>query len=169
MGCGIIFPRDFNFNKQNFNNINQQNEPDEFQNNCLDDLDHLSQSSHSGAENDSPFSDSDENSDFLELDQDWIAPNQLLEPSPNDFNQDPWGPPPVGRPNRPKHGQHEQNRKLKLKDDDYRGLKVDVYFTRNGIIIGQKQVSIPRGGFFPTIGMLSTAEKVKVDLHPLTG
>jgi len=47
--------------------------------------------------------------------------------------------------------------------------KVEVFFTRNGVIIGQKEIFIPKGGFYPTVGMLSTAEKVKVDLHPLTG
>jgi hypothetical protein len=49
------------------------------------------------------------------------------------------------------------------------GPKVEVFFTRNGVIVGQKEIAIPRGGFFPTIGMLSSAEKVKVELHPLTG
>lgn len=44
-----------------------------------------------------------------------------------------------------------------------------VFFTRNGKIVGTKQVSIPKGGFFPTVGMLSSCEKVRVDLHPLTG
>lgn len=49
------------------------------------------------------------------------------------------------------------------------GAVIQVFFTRNGKTIGQKEVCIPKGGFYPTVGMLSSAEKVKVDLHPLTG
>lgn len=50
-----------------------------------------------------------------------------------------------------------------------KGKKVKVFFKRNGKLIGLREVSVPRGGFFPTIGMTSCNEKVKVDLHPLTG
>eukprot|EP00062_Callorhinchus_milii_P023497 gi/632982406/ref/XP_007908119.1/ PREDICTED: SPRY domain-containing protein 3 [Callorhinchus milii] len=49
------------------------------------------------------------------------------------------------------------------------GTKVMVFFTRNGKIIGRKEAGVPFGGFYPTIGMLSSGEKVKVDLHPLSG
>lgn len=48
-------------------------------------------------------------------------------------------------------------------------LHPQVFFTRNGKIIGKKDAVVPSGGFFPTIGMLSCGEKVKVDLHPLSG
>ena len=44
-----------------------------------------------------------------------------------------------------------------------------VYFTRNGKIIGKKDVVLPRGGFYPTVGMMSKQEKVKVELRPLSG
>ena len=61
-----------------------------------------------------------------------------------------------------------------------------VYFTRNGKIIGKKDVVLPRGGFYPTVGMMSSQvrgqfvkvikntikylqEKVKVELKPLSG
>lgn len=44
-----------------------------------------------------------------------------------------------------------------------------VFFTRNGKIIGKREAVVPTGGFYPTIGMLSSGEKVKVDLHPLSG
>lgn len=62
-------------------------------------------------------------------------------------------------------------------DDDWRNnqrviectSKVKVFFTRNGKTVGVRQVRIPKGGFFPTIGMLSVQEKVRVDLRPLTG
>ena len=66
------------------------------------------------------------------------------------------------------------------------GDKVQVYFTRNGKIIGKKEVVLPKGGFYPTVGMMSSQEKVeiradqsqsltdflfqvKVELRPLSG
>ncbi|OCT93001.1 SPRY domain-containing protein 3 [Xenopus laevis] len=52
---------------------------------------------------------------------------------------------------------------------EHEGRKVMVFFTRNGKIIGKKESVLPHGGFYPTIGMLSIGEKVKVDLHPLSG
>ncbi|XP_031752088.1 SPRY domain-containing protein 3 [Xenopus tropicalis] len=52
---------------------------------------------------------------------------------------------------------------------EHEGRKVMVFFTRNGKIIGKKESVLPHGGFYPTIGMLSSGEKVKVDLHPLSG
>ncbi|KAM6977421.1 SPRY domain-containing protein 3 [Aplochiton taeniatus] len=49
------------------------------------------------------------------------------------------------------------------------GRKVTVFFTRNGKLMGRKEVGVPAGGLYPIVGMLSTGEKVKVDLHPLSG
>ncbi|RUS89914.1 hypothetical protein EGW08_002355 [Elysia chlorotica] len=49
------------------------------------------------------------------------------------------------------------------------GKKVKVFFKRNGKLIGLREVNVPRGGFFPTVGMMSCNEKVRVDLHPLSG
>ncbi|XP_013390022.1 SPRY domain-containing protein 3 isoform X2 [Lingula anatina] len=49
------------------------------------------------------------------------------------------------------------------------GTKVKVFFTRNGKTIGSREVKVPKGGFYPTVGMLSSDEKVRVDLRPLTG
>ncbi|XP_062517586.1 uncharacterized protein LOC134192844 [Corticium candelabrum] len=37
------------------------------------------------------------------------------------------------------------------------------FFTRNGILIGQKAVSIPEGGFYPMVGMHSRGEIVRVN------
>ncbi|KAK3101514.1 hypothetical protein FSP39_004141 [Pinctada imbricata] len=54
-------------------------------------------------------------------------------------------------------------------DKEEQGTKVQVFFTRNGKIVGLKHICIPKGGFYPTVGMLSSCEKVRVDLHPLTG
>ncbi|XP_061543261.1 SPRY domain-containing protein 3 [Phycodurus eques] len=53
--------------------------------------------------------------------------------------------------------------------EDLEGTKVTVFFTRNGNVVGRREVALPAGGFYPTIGMMSTGEKVKVDLHPLSG
>uniref|UniRef100_A0A672G2Z7 B30.2/SPRY domain-containing protein n=1 Tax=Salarias fasciatus TaxID=181472 RepID=A0A672G2Z7_SALFA len=53
--------------------------------------------------------------------------------------------------------------------EDLEGRKVMVFFTRNGSVVGRREVALPVGGFYPTIGMMSTGEKVKVDLHPLSG
>ncbi|KAG7471930.1 hypothetical protein MATL_G00103100 [Megalops atlanticus] len=54
-------------------------------------------------------------------------------------------------------------------EQEHEGRKVTVFFTRNGKIIGKREVMVPAGGFYPTIGMLSSGERVKVDLHPLSG
>ena len=40
------------------------------------------------------------------------------------------------------------------------GDKVEVYFTRNGKVIGKKEIVLPKGGFYPTVGMMSSQEKV---------
>ncbi|KAG8007897.1 SPRY domain-containing protein 3, partial [Nibea albiflora] len=53
--------------------------------------------------------------------------------------------------------------------EDLEGRKVMVFFTRNGKVVGRREVALPVGGLYPTIGMMSTGEKVRVDLHPLSG
>ncbi|XP_061909496.1 SPRY domain-containing protein 3 isoform X3 [Entelurus aequoreus] len=49
------------------------------------------------------------------------------------------------------------------------GRKVMVFFTRNRKLVGRREMALPPGGLYPTVGMLSNGEKVKVDLHPLSG
>ena len=44
-----------------------------------------------------------------------------------------------------------------------------VFFTRNGSNIGVRRVEMPESGFYPSVGMLSVNEKVRVNLRPLTG
>lgn len=46
---------------------------------------------------------------------------------------------------------------------------LQVFFTRNGKLMGRREMGVPPGGLYPTVGMLSSGEKVKVDLHPLSG
>ncbi|KAL3841690.1 hypothetical protein ACJMK2_019799 [Sinanodonta woodiana] len=65
--------------------------------------------------------------------------------------------------------EEDLNEKNGEEEEEGGGLKVQIFFTRNGKIIGQRQVRIPKGGFYPTVGMLSSCEKVRVDLRPLTG
>ena len=45
------------------------------------------------------------------------------------------------------------------------GSEVQVYFVHNGIELGHTTVNVPHGGLFPTIGMHSLSEKVKVELN----
>ncbi|XP_041654821.1 SPRY domain-containing protein 3 isoform X1 [Cheilinus undulatus] len=54
-------------------------------------------------------------------------------------------------------------------DQGQEGRKVTVFFTRNGKLMGRREMAVPPGGLYPTVGMLSSGEKVKVDLHPLSG
>ncbi|XP_068181665.1 SPRY domain-containing protein 3 isoform X2 [Antennarius striatus] len=54
-------------------------------------------------------------------------------------------------------------------EQEQEGRKVSVFFTRNGKLMGRREMALPPGGLYPTVGMLSTGEKVKVDLHPLSG
>ncbi|XP_076064885.1 SPRY domain-containing protein 3-like [Oratosquilla oratoria] len=49
------------------------------------------------------------------------------------------------------------------------GALVQVFFTRNGKMIGLREVHLPPGGFFPSVSMASLDERVRVDLRPLTG
>uniref|UniRef100_A0A8C4QVA9 SPRY domain containing 3 n=1 Tax=Eptatretus burgeri TaxID=7764 RepID=A0A8C4QVA9_EPTBU len=47
--------------------------------------------------------------------------------------------------------------------------KVMVFFTRNGKLLGKREARIPAGGFYPTVGMMSCFEMVRVELRPLSG
>lgn len=83
-----------------------------------------------------------------------------LTPSPNDIPDDDYD---------GSQSESEDEEWWKEKNNVENDTMVQVFFTRNGKTIGQKEVCIPKGGFYPTVGMLSISEKVKVDLHPLTG
>ncbi|XP_024859278.1 SPRY domain-containing protein 3-like [Kryptolebias marmoratus] len=54
-------------------------------------------------------------------------------------------------------------------EQEQEGRKVTVFFTRNGKLMGRQEMLVPPRGLYPTVGMLSSGEKVKVDLHPLSG
>uniref|UniRef100_S4RHY3 SPRY domain-containing protein n=1 Tax=Petromyzon marinus TaxID=7757 RepID=S4RHY3_PETMA len=54
-------------------------------------------------------------------------------------------------------------------EEERDGRDSQVFFTRNGKVVGRRDARVPPGGFFPTVGMLSCHEKVRVDLRPLSG
>ena len=47
--------------------------------------------------------------------------------------------------------------------------KCTVYFTKNGELVGETECVLPSGGFYPVVAMLSSDEKIRVNLRPLTG
>ena len=47
--------------------------------------------------------------------------------------------------------------------------KCTVYFTKNGELVGETECSLPKGGFYPLVAMLSKGERIRVDLYPLSG
>lgn len=181
MGCGIIFPRNYNSDgsKRISKSCKKSNissdESDRISLNSSSDerLERVSQSSHSGAENDSSV-ESDENEYYEdEWHKGWVFPvNNDVVPLKSRFlgfrqkmlAMPPMAAIPVGPPNG-----HNGIDRYEERNESHNWGRVEVFFTRNGVIIGQKEIPIPKGGFYPTVGMLSTAEKVRVDLHPLTG
>ena len=44
-----------------------------------------------------------------------------------------------------------------------------VYFTKNGEKVGESECTVPKGGFYPIVAMLSQGEKVRVNFKPLSG
>lgn len=59
--------------------------------------------------------------------------------------------------------------KPKKTSTDHNTLDCCVYFTKNGEVVGETKCTIPAGGFYPLVALLSSGEKIKVDLNPLTG
>ena len=55
------------------------------------------------------------------------------------------------------------------KSDSSRNQKCVVYFTKNNELIGETECSVPKGGFYPVVAMLSRGEKIRVNLYPLSG
>ncbi len=44
-----------------------------------------------------------------------------------------------------------------------------VYFTKNGDKVGETECTVPKGGFYPIVAMLSHGEKLRVNFNPLSG
>lgn len=49
------------------------------------------------------------------------------------------------------------------------GRTITVYFTKNGEEIGETECTLPSGGYYPVVAMLSRGEKIKVNLQPFSG
>lgn len=47
--------------------------------------------------------------------------------------------------------------------------KCVVFFTKNGEVIGETEVGMPKGGLYPLVAMATRGEQVRVNFHPLTG
>ena len=47
------------------------------------------------------------------------------------------------------------------------GCVCTVYFTKNGEHVGSVECSVPRGGFYPVVAMLSGGEKIRVNFEPV--
>ncbi|XP_059185895.1 SPRY domain-containing protein 3-like [Centropristis striata] len=75
----------------------------------------------------------------------------------------------IPKPSEVQNDLYANNEDEEDEGEDMDGRKVTVFFTRNGKVVGRREVALPVGGFYPTIGMMSTGEKVRVDLHPLSG
>ena len=172
MGCGIIFPRDFS---QSSGHTRSSTAVSGRRHSC-DESDELIQRESSSEEpTHSEFSshsetEEDEESLFGSDDSDGIY--EPLDANGWAMRADDYRLLAIGRGFPVQFMQERRVRRMQQrKRDDNPGIgpKVQVFFTRNGVIIGQKEIAVPKGGFYPTIGMLSSAEKVKVDLHPLTG
>lgn len=44
-----------------------------------------------------------------------------------------------------------------------------VFFTWNGEVVGETDISMPRGGLYPLVAMATAGEQVRVNFNPLTG
>ncbi|XP_015226162.1 PREDICTED: SPRY domain-containing protein 3-like [Cyprinodon variegatus] len=95
---------------------------------------------------------------------------------PRDFNidggddGDDWDLDVASRPSEVQNNLYANNDEEEEEEgEDVDGRKVMVFFTRNGKVVGKREVILPPSGFYPTIGMMSTGEKVRVELHPLSG
>lgn len=44
-----------------------------------------------------------------------------------------------------------------------------VYFTKNGDKVGETECTVPKGGFYPIVALLSQGEKLRVNFSPLSG
>ena len=49
------------------------------------------------------------------------------------------------------------------------GASIQVFFSKNGHKFKQVSVKIPKGGFFPTIGLLRNGDKARVTMQPYSG
>ncbi|XP_042866168.1 SPRY domain-containing protein 3-like isoform X3 [Penaeus japonicus] len=148
MGCGIIFPRDYVCNYDSEGGSMEEESPEPLE--CEDLLEHLLQYPQPGLPPDfSP--------QYPRLHQHHHHNHILTTDSEEDEDDD------------DDEEEEEEDDSLEPSRHHPIGGKVQVFFTRNGQMIGRREVALPKGGFFPSISMGSLDERVRVDLRPLTG
>ena len=162
MGCGIIFPRDYTDAQKKASVPRQGQQLESLSEDAV--ASELSDQEEEEEEDLELFDSDEEDSNGIVL-QDLNRAEQLARHIAQRFPIHPHG---INR-----RGQRFDvlNRKQPERNEEEvePGPGVQVFFCRNGSMIGSKEIAIPKGGFFPTVGMLSTAEKVRVDLHPFSG
>lgn len=174
MGCGIIFPRDFLESSRRFRrkeslvSEKEENNSSQAPAGCSSEDPTPDDISSSQSEEEILF-DSDDSEGVYDDVQDangaWV-----MRPDDDDYRLLAIGrgfPVQFLQERRVRSFHRMKQKRIDAESDS--GPSVQVFFSRNGTIIGQKEMKIPRGGFYPTIGMLSSAEKVRVDLYPFTG
>ena len=115
--------------------------------------------------------------DDYESGSDTSLPEELNERNYDDYTSDEddedyfGGPPPGGilgaiRGGFPAPIAHSVSKERNKREDQ---KTMTVYFTKNGEEIGETECPVPTGGFYPVVAMLSSGERIKVNLNPLTG
>ncbi|KAK7086690.1 hypothetical protein SK128_007650 [Halocaridina rubra] len=143
MGCGIIFPRDYVCNYDSEGGSMEEESPEPLE--CDDLLEHLLQYPQAAIP---PVI----SSRYLHYRRSKYHDHILTTDSEDEEEEE-----------------DEEEDSLQTSRRQPVGGKVQVFFTRNGQMIGRREVALPRGGFYPSISMGSLDERVRVDLRPLTG
>ena len=65
--------------------------------------------------------------------------------------------------------QKRSGKKSERHTDEKSDRTCTVYFTKNGERVGETECSVPRGGFYPIVAMLSQGETCRVNFNPLSG
>jgi hypothetical protein len=142
MGCGILFPAGSSETEDPDGGASQQDSESEFE--C--------DSEHEimyGFEEDEELEDDfsyDSDDDFPELFERNLRQRWLM-----------------------RERERREPRKTSQNSDTSAHRTVTVYFTKNGERVGETVCSVPRGGFYPLVAMLSQGERCRVDFHPLSG
>ncbi|XP_042238419.1 SPRY domain-containing protein 3-like [Homarus americanus] len=148
MGCGIIFPRDYVCNYDSEGGSMEEESPEPLE--CDDLLEHLLQYQQPAP----PPPLSPHYPHRHRLHHTHILPTDSDEDDDEEEEEE---------------EEEEEDDSLQPSHQHPVGGKVQVFFTRNGQMIGRREVALPKGGFFPSVSMGSINERVRVDLHPLTG
>ena len=125
---------------------------------------------------DEDFDDNDSGSDTSIPDESlgrgaFLHPALYYSDSDEDYEGDIFGGPPPLFGLRPPRGFPRLEPPVQQKSQNVTkdGKKITVYFTKNGEELGDTECSVPSGGFYPVVAMLSRGEKIKVNLYPLSG